>query len=59
MPTFKFQGRMRQAETSRGFTAVVSSDTELTEKLIRLESEVSLKKLEIQSLRDQVRLFNA
>ena len=48
------QGRLRQAETSRGLTAVVSTDSELTDKLVRLESDLSMKRLEVQSLRDQI-----
>ena len=51
------QGRLRQAETSRGFTAVVSTDSELTDKLVRLESDLSMKKMEVQSLRDQISLM--
>ena len=33
---------------------MVSSDSELTDKLMHLESDLSMKKLEIQSLREQI-----
>lgn len=41
-------------ETSQS-ASLLSTDAALTEKLIQLENDVSLKKSEIQSLKDQVR----
>ena len=47
------QNKLRQMETSQSST-LLSSDAALTEKLIQLENEVSFKRTEIQSLKDQV-----
>ncbi len=55
--SLRFQARLRQAESGRELTMVstmVSTDAELSEKVVHLESELSLKKLEVESLRDQV-----
>lgn len=38
---------------SRG-AATVSSDAHLTEKLLAIENELAMKKLEVQSLKEQV-----
>ena len=49
------QNKLRHMETSQS-SSMLTNDAALTEKLIQLENEVSMKRTEVQSLKDQVRL---
>lgn len=46
--------KLRQSELGSARTITVSTDAELTDRQTQLESDLSLKKLEVQSLRDQI-----
>lgn len=46
--------KMRAVESQSRGSTYVSTDADLTQKLLQLENEVSLKKMEVQSLKEQV-----